>query len=105
MQSNMLMFEAIALRKVVTAVYNRGRVMLAPHILYTKNDALHIDAITIERDGVPPREAKLGTFKLDGLAELALTDRPFEISPLFEAGDEKYSGVTLFAVEAESVSS
>lgn len=99
----MLIFEAIALRKAVTATYNRGTVILAPHILYTKNDALHIDAVTIERDGQPPREVKLGTFRLDGLKDLALTERLFNISPLFEAADPKYADAALFKVEAESV--
>jgi hypothetical protein len=42
----------------------------APYSLY-KNDALHIDAITLERDE-PPREPKLGTFKLDGLKDIEL---------------------------------
>ena len=101
----MLIFEAIALRKAIAATYNRGTVILAPHILYTKNDALHIDALTIEREGVPPREPKLGTFKLDGLIDLALTNRSFDISSLFDAEDSKYAGVTLFAVETETVSS
>lgn len=100
MEQKMKMFEAIATRKAVTAEYNRGTVTLAPHILYTRNDALHIDAITIDRDGKPPREEKIGTFKLDGLTGVAVTDREFGISELFNAEDPKYSGNALFTVEA-----
>lgn len=95
----MAIFEAIATRKAVTATYNRGVVTLAPHILYLRNDALHIDAVTIERDGQPPREEKVGTFKLDGLNDLTVSDRAFDISALFDAEDPKYSGGSLFSVE------
>lgn len=96
----MKIFEAIATRKAVKASYNRGVVTLAPHILYTRNDALHIDAVTIDRDGQPPREEKIGTFKLDGLTEIDLTEREFAVSALFDAADPKYAGAALFTVES-----
>lgn len=99
----MKIFEAIATQKAISSNYNRGEVLLAPHILYTKNDALHIDAITLERDGQPPREAKIGTFRLDGLKDVAVSDRSFTVSDLFDAGDAKYADVTLFKVESEPV--
>lgn len=96
------LLEAIALRKCITARYNRGTVILAPHILYTRHDELFIDAVTIERDGQPPREAKLGTFKLSGLTELALSDQSFRTFPEFDATAARYEGATLFAVEPET---
>lgn len=94
-----LFFEAIALRKCVRATYNRMDVTLAPHILYTRHDDLFVDAVTVERDGRVPKQAKLGTFKLIGLKDVALADRRFEIECLFEPAEAKYDGVTLFAVE------
>ena len=93
------MFEAIVRRLMVTAVYNRGTVLLAPHILYTRHDQMYVDALTIERDGAPPKETKLGAFKLDGLGELRLTERTFKRSGLFVEGDPKYDGVTLMAID------
>lgn len=96
------LLEAIALRKCITARYNRGTVTLAPHILYTRHDELFIDAVTVERDGQPPREAKLGTFKLAGLTELALDEKPFEIFREFDIAAPRYAGATLFAVEVET---
>jgi hypothetical protein len=99
METNRAYFEAIALRKRIRATYNRMVVTLAPHILYTRHDELFIDAVTIERDGQPPREVKLGTFKLAGLKDVALLDRSFVPDPLFDRTDAKYAGVTLFAVE------
>ncbi len=93
------MFEAIVRQLTVTATYNKGVVTFAPHILYTRHGEIYVDAVTVERDGKPPREEKLGTFKLDGLGQPALTERAFKPSALFEPAAEKYEGVTLMAVE------
>ena len=60
MSTNPLLLEAIALKKCVTTIYNGVAMKLAPHVLYTKNNALFIDAITLEKHGEPPREKKLG---------------------------------------------
>lgn len=99
MEPNRVLLEAIALRKCVAATYNRTSFKLAPHIMYTRHDELFVDAVTIECDGRPPREIKLGTFKLAGLRELAVADRPFDPQPIFDPNDEKYAGKTLFAVD------
>lgn len=99
MSQNALVLQAIALKKCVEATYNRTKVRLAPHILYTRHDELYLDAVTMERDGQPPREVKIGTFKLTGLQDLAVGDRPFEPESIFDPRSEKYQGVTLFAVE------
>lgn len=101
MSTNQLLLEAIALKKCVTATYNNVAMKLAPHVLYSKNNALFIDAITLEKHGEPPREKKLGAFHLLGLNDLKLTEQLFEIDPLFEAGVEKYAGVTLFMISGE----
>jgi hypothetical protein len=63
---------------MISSAYNRGRSVLAPHSLFTRHDELYLRAVTVERDGRPPREAKLGTFKLIGLSDLALTGRTFD---------------------------
>ncbi|ODU22929.1 MAG: hypothetical protein ABS87_00360 [Sphingomonas sp. SCN 67-18] len=99
MDSNRIFFEAIAMRKCIQATYNRMSVKLAPHILYTRHDELYVDAVTIERDGQPPRESKLGTFKLAGLKGARVSGHAFEPQPVFDPADQKYAGVTLFAVE------
>lgn len=100
MQPSRILLEAIALKKCVGATYNRAAVTLAPYILYTRHDELFVDAVTVERDGRPPREVKLGTFKLAGLGEMNVDGRPFELEPVFDRAATKYDGVTLFAVEA-----
>ncbi|WP_414901774.1 hypothetical protein ACMT1E_01445 [Sphingomonas flavalba] len=99
MQPNKLLLEAIALRKCIMATYNRTAFKLAPHILYTRHDDLFVDAVTVERDGRPPREIKLGAFKLAGLSELALTSQTFETEALFDPSAERYVDTTVFAVE------
>lgn len=98
MSESRTVLEAIALRKHVTASYNRVRMRLAPHILYTRNDALYIDALTVEKGGVRPRNPKVATFKLDGLSGLALHDEQFDPAPVFNPFDPKYVGNTLLMV-------
>ena len=93
--------EAIVKKLAVAASYNRGEVTLAPHVLYTRHGELYLDAITIERDGKPPKEIKLGTFKLAGLAPLRLTARRFSVNPMFRSNDHRYADNTLMAVEPD----
>lgn len=93
-----VILEAIVKRMAVAASYNRGEVVLAPHILYTRHGELYVDALTIERDGKPPKEAKVGAFKLAGLNPLRITARRFEPSPLFDPADARYEGETLMAI-------
>lgn len=100
MSLNQLLLEAIALNKCVTATYNNVEMTLAPHILYSKHDAFFIDAVAVERNGVPPKQKKLGAFHLAGLQGLKLADRTFVPDHLFNPAAEKYEGVTLFAVGA-----
>lgn len=97
--ANSLLLEAIALRKYVLATYNRMQVKLAPHILFTRHDDVFVDAVTVVRDGQPPKEIKLGTFKLAGLKDLSLSDGPFRTFKDFNPKDIKYEGVTLFVVD------
>ena len=103
MQAPTEIFEAIALQKCLKVTYNKMVVTLAPHILYTRHDELFIDAVTVDRDGTPPRELKLGTFKLVGLSDLKVLDEQFEaMHGLYDQNDDKYLNVTLFAVAPES---
>jgi hypothetical protein len=100
MSVNQLLLEAIALKKCLAVTYNRTEMTLAPHILYTRHDELFIDAVALERNGLPPREKKLGSFKIAGLSGLALADRYFEAEPVYDPAVERYEGTTLFAIEA-----
>ncbi|HWU95600.1 MAG TPA: hypothetical protein VN029_08370 [Sphingomonas sp.] len=93
-----MVLEGIVRQKCLSATYNRTAMILAPHILYTRHEALHVDAVVVLKEGVPPREEKIGTFKLDGLTEMAVIDRDFVKSELFDPALEKYQGETLMAV-------
>lgn len=92
-------FEAIVKQQAVAATYNLGSVTLAPHIVYTKHGEFYLDAITVERDGKPPREPKIGAFKIAGLSGLRITPRRFTRSELFNPKEERYQGVTLLSIE------
>ena len=69
---------AIARRLCLRARYNGGEVLLQPALLYQEHDALFLLAVTVSRDSKPPREPKLGTFRLTGLADLEVTGLAFE---------------------------
>lgn len=99
MEPERIFVEAIARQLRVSATYNKGRVVLAPHILYKRHDELYIDAMTIERDGAAPKEARLGTFKVQGLGDLRLENYRFRPSAMFRSSDLKYAGSTLLAVQ------
>ncbi|WP_241656523.1 hypothetical protein [Sphingomonas oligophenolica] len=94
-----IILEAIVRKVAIAATYNRVEMTLAPHILYTKHGDLHIDAVTLARDGRPPKEIKLGTFKVAGLSAIRLTPRTFSVNGLFKPGDAKYADETVMAVE------
>ncbi|PAX09775.1 hypothetical protein CKY28_01110 [Sphingomonas lenta] len=93
-----VVLEAIVKQLCVAATYNRQEVTLAPHILYTRHGELYVDGVVLEREGRPPKELKLGTFKLAGLHPLRITARRFERSGLFRPGEPRYRGETLMAV-------
>ncbi|RYD24556.1 MAG: hypothetical protein EOP89_11160 [Lysobacteraceae bacterium] len=92
-------FEAIVRKKCLTATYNKLPIVLAPHIIFTRHGEMYVDGVVLEREGKPPREFKVGTFKLIGLVDLALVDRNFQVSELFSPSDPKYADNALMAVE------
>ena len=94
-----ILLEAIVKQLAVAATYNRTEVTIAPHVLYTKHGDLHVDAVTVERDGRPPKEIKLGIFKLAGLSGVRLTQRRFERSALYDARAERYADETVMKIE------
>lgn len=94
-----ILFEAIVRTRCVEATYNNGHVVLAPHVAFTRHGEVYVGATTIERDGQPPREEKVGLFKLAGLTGFALTERAFTPSAVFDPKDERFAAGTLIAVE------
>ena len=102
MQQNLptpLVLQAIALRTCLDAIYNNGKVRLAPHVLFSRHDELYLAAVTISRDGRPPRETKLGMFKLAGLKDLEVVEEGFHPFPGFDPEAFDHGGTSLFALE------
>lgn len=93
-----ILSQAIQVKFCAAAVYNKATFLLAPHILYTKHDELFLDAMVVERDGKPPKEPKMSTFKLSGLTEIAPTGQRFAPLPGFDALDPKYADNTVRAI-------
>lgn len=98
MTNSKLILEAIALRRCIEITYNRMRMKLAPHVLYTRHGDLFLDAVAIERDGRTLPETKLGTFKVAGLQISEIVARSFKAHPGFDASDRKYWETTPFPI-------
>ena len=83
-----ILIEAIALQRLVAAVYDGNRLLLAPHQLLTRHGALFVSALNTGKTWRSDQERRLGPFKLDGLSELILTDAGFEplAAPQMEPG-------------------
>jgi hypothetical protein len=98
---NSRILEAIALRRQLGARYNKLELVLAPHVLYKRNDSYFIDAITLLRNGLEPKEIKVGSYNLAGLSDLTVLEDSFDVHPLFNRMDPKYRGNTLFMIDAD----
>lgn len=82
-EPRLVLLEAIARRKIVTARYNSTDLRLAPHLLYERHGDLFVAAWNMNKNVRADDEPKLGHFKLVGLADIALTDDGFEPLPTF----------------------
>ena len=80
----MVLFEAIARKRAVTAQYNGVQMRLAPHILFERRGDLFISALNLTKNWRSDDEKHLGHFKLDGLGETTLTEDGFDPLPSFE---------------------
>ncbi len=95
--SSKSVLEAIATRICLEADYNGTHFLLAPQILYTRHGEAYVDAVPIAKNGRPPREPRLSTFKLAGLRQVALNPAPIG-ERAFDPEDPRYAGVTLFSL-------
>ena len=82
-----LLAHAIKRKVCVTATYNRGAATLAPHSLFERHGDLFLRAVTVDYDGRKPKEPKLGTFKLVGLGDVAVTRKLFSPKAVFAGLD------------------
>ena len=95
-----LIMEALARRIRLSGTYNGTESVMAPHVLYTRAGELYLGAVVLLRNGQPPREPKLGIFKVDGLSAVQLVDQPFAPDrTLFDPRDPRFAETTVFAVE------
>jgi hypothetical protein len=94
----MALLEAVARRRVVTALYNGVTMKLAPHLLFERHGDLFVSAWNMTKNWRPEDEPKLGHFKLDGLAEVAVTEEPFEPLPSFAPAAPRADDTLVLAI-------
>ncbi|RVQ69501.1 hypothetical protein EKN06_04855 [Croceicoccus ponticola] len=90
--------EGIARKLLMEAVYNGEKMVLAPHQLFTRNDALFVSALNTTRNWRSPEERRVGHFKLQGLSNVALTEQSFEPLPTFDDSPAREGDKQLFSV-------
>lgn len=90
---------AIAHQLCLRATYQRGQLIVAPHILYTRGEECFLDAVTIERNGERQSASQLETFRLAALKTPAITSEPFSPSSGFDVQDARYAEGVKAAVE------
>ena len=93
-----LLIEAIALRRMVAAVYNGNEMLLAPHRLFSRRGALYVSALNTRRNWRSDDERRLGHYKLDGLSALRIEDETFEPLPGFDASLPREGDEAVFSV-------
>ena len=81
----MAVMEAIARAVILTAQYNGQVLTLAPHALLSRRGDLFVSALNLTKNWRSAEEKRLGYFKLAGLAQVELTQEPFEALPNFAA--------------------
>lgn len=94
----LVLLEAVARRRIVIARYNGTELRLAPHLLFERHGDLFVSAWNMNKNVRADDEPKLGHFKLVGLAEVALTEDPFEPLPSFEPQPPREDDTLVLAV-------
>lgn len=79
-QVEQLCLRALRLRRCISASYNRGTIVIEPVLLFREHEAAFLLARTVLRDGTPPRESKLGSFRLSGMTQVGLASASVERS-------------------------
>ena len=97
-EPRLVLLEAIARRRVVTAQYNGVTMKLAPHLLFERHGDLFVSAWNMSKNARPDDEPKLGHFKLGGLAEVALTEDAFEPIPSFAPEPPRADDMLVMAI-------
>ncbi|WP_275230100.1 hypothetical protein [Novosphingobium album (ex Liu et al. 2023)] len=90
--------EAIALRRLIVAVYNGSEMLLAPHQLFTRHGDLYVSALNMKKTWRSEDERRLGYFKVEGLSNVALTDETFDPLPVDDASLPREGDKPLFSV-------
>lgn len=82
--TRMALIEAIARKRMITALYNGTVMKLAPHLLFERHGSLFVSALNLNKNWRSDDERRLGHFKLDGLADAKMVEETFDPLPSFQ---------------------
>lgn len=96
--NRMIMMEAVARRRKVTATYNGEQIELAPHQLFERHGDLFVSALNLSKNWRSEDERRLGQFKLAGLSGAAVMDEEFEPLPSYQPGEPREGDTIVLAI-------
>lgn len=97
-EARLVLLEAVARRRIVTARYNGTELRLAPHLLFERHGDLFVSAWNMNKNVRVDDEPKLGHFKLVGLGAVSLTEDGFDPLPSFEPQPPRADDTLVLAV-------
>lgn len=99
-----LVRQAIEHRACLRWTYNRVLMQAEPRILYRRNGGLYVDAVVTEKNGAPPAELKVGSFKLTGLNAPVLTGERIATTLAIDLADPRYADGIVARGESQAAS-
>jgi hypothetical protein len=97
-ENRLTIMEAIARKHAVSARYNGGEMILAPHLLFERRGDLFVSALNLSKVRRADDVSQLGQFKLEGLGMVALTEVTFEPIPSFQPKTPRLDDTLIFAI-------
>lgn len=93
--------QAIAAKRIVTAMDGDMALKLAPHVVYrrTRREIETLEAVVIERNGKPFNQTNLRSYRVADLSSIVVTDENFTVSPDFDPDEPEYAGRTICIVQ------
>jgi predicted transcriptional regulator len=79
----LILMEAVARRRAVTALYNGALIKLAPHQIFERHGELFLAALNLSKSWRADEEGRLGQFKFVGLTEVNLVAEIFGPLPSY----------------------
>lgn len=94
----LVVMEAIARKRILSANYNGLRIDIAPHLMFERHGDLYVSALNLGKTWRSDEEPRLGQFKLAGLGAPEVMEAEFEILPSFAPATPRETDTLVLSV-------